>query len=106
MVDKDVKLVDIIQVMLVRRILLCQSWGHPLWKFNPEKHHTLKRLLETTHKDAWKLIFKGNETPPATDSDRGHDINHPASEVSFQHVLYLSALRKISKLLLSLLFQE
>ena len=83
MVDKNVKLVDVIQVMLVRRILPCQSRSRPLWEFNPKKHHTLKRLFETTHEDAWKFLFKGNKTPPARDADRGHDINHPASEVSF-----------------------
>ena len=38
MVDKDVKLVDVIQVMLVRRILPCQSRSFPLWEFNPAKH--------------------------------------------------------------------
>ena len=83
MVDKNVKLVDIIQVMLVRWILPCQSRSHPVWEFNPKKHHTLKRLFETSHKGAWKLLFKGNETPPATDSVRGHDINHPANEVRY-----------------------
>ena len=81
MVDKDVKLVDVIQVLLVRRILLCQSRSRPLWKFNLKKHHTLKRLFETTHEGAWKFLFEGNEKPPATDSDHGHDINHPSSEV-------------------------
>ena len=103
MVEKHIKLVDVIQVMLVRRILPCQSRSLPLWKFNQKKHHTLKRLFETTHKDAWKLPFKGNEIPPVTDLDRGHDINHPASEVSFQRVLYLIASRRIFERLLSLL---
>ena len=84
MVDKDIKLVDIIQVMLVRQILPCQSRSLPLWKFNPKKHRTLKRLFETTHEDAWKLLFKGNKTPPATNSDCGHDINHsPTAYVIF-----------------------
>ena len=41
------------------------------------------RLFETTHEDAWKLLFKGNEKPPATDSDRGHDCKHLASEVCY-----------------------
>ena len=41
MIDRDIKLVDIIQVMLVRRILPCQSRSHPLWDFNPQKRHTL-----------------------------------------------------------------
>ena len=81
MIAKNVKLVDVIQVMLVRRILPCQRRSRPLWEFNPKKHHTLVRLFETTHEDAWKLLFKGNEKPLVTDSDRGHNASHPASEV-------------------------
>ena len=38
MVDKTVKLVDVIQVMLVRRILPWQSLSFPLWEFDPVKH--------------------------------------------------------------------
>ena len=82
MVDKNIKLVDVIQVMLVRRILPCQSRSFPLWEFDPEKHQTLGGLFGTTHEDAWKLLFKGNEKPPVIDSDRGHDHTHPANEVS------------------------
>ena len=87
LVNKKLRLVNVIQVMLVRRILPCQSPDCPLWEFDPAKHQTLKRLFGTTHEDAWKLLFKGDEIPPATDSDRGHDINHPASEVSFYRIL-------------------
>ena len=83
MIAKNVKLVDVIQVMLVRRILLCQRRSRPLWEFNPMKHQTLVRLFETSHEGAWKLLFKGNEKPPAIDSDRGHDIKHLASEVCY-----------------------
>ena len=90
MVDKNVKLVDVIQVMLVHRILPCQSRSRSLWEFNLKKHHTLKRLFETTHEDAWKLLFKGNEKPPVLDSNRGHDHTHPANEVSsLRHTFYL-----------------
>ena len=80
MVTKSVKLVDVIQVMLVRRILLFQCRSRPLWEFNPKKHRTLVRLFETTHEGAWKLLFKGNKEPLATDSDRGHDVKHLASD--------------------------
>ena len=83
MIAKDVKLVDVIQVMLVRRILPCQHRSRTLWDFNPKKHQTLVRLFETTHEDAWKLLFKGNEKPPAMDLDRGHDCTHPASKVCY-----------------------
>ena len=83
MIAKDVKLVDVIQVMLVRRILPCQRRSRPLWDFNPKKHQTMVRLFETTHEDAWKLLFKINEKPPVTDSDSGHDVRHPANEVCY-----------------------
>ena len=86
MVDKNIKLVDVIHVMLVRQILPCQSRTSPLWEFDPEKHQTLVRLFGTTHEDAWKLLFKGDEKLPAIDSDRGHDLAHPASAVSPSHL--------------------
>ena len=64
------------------------------------------RLFETTHEDAWKLLFKSNEKPPATDSDRGHDCKHPASEVChFLCIPNLIVSRMMSELLL-LLFQD
>ena len=82
MVDKNIKLVDVIQVMLVCRILPCQSRTCPLWEVDPEKHQTLESLFGTMHEDIWKLLFKGNETPPETTEDREHDLAHPASAVS------------------------
>ena len=87
MVDKNIKLVNVIQVMLVRRILPCQSRTCPLWEFDPEKHQTLERLFGTTHEDVWKLLFKGNETPPDIVSDCGHDLDHPASAVSPSYLM-------------------
>ena len=38
MVDKNIKLVNVIQVMLVRRILPCQSRTFHLWEYDPAKH--------------------------------------------------------------------
>ena len=77
MVTKNVKLIDVIQVMLVRLILPCQRRSRPLWEFNPKKHQTLRRLFDTSHEGAWKFLFKGNERPLATDSDHGHNCNRP-----------------------------
>ena len=42
MVDKNIKLVNVIQVMLFRRILPCQSRTCNLWEFDPAKHQTLQ----------------------------------------------------------------
>ena len=51
MVDKNIKLVNVIQVMLVRRILPCQRRSFPLWEFDPEKHQTLGGLFGPTQED-------------------------------------------------------
>ena len=82
MVDKNIKLVNVIQVMLVRQILPCQRRTCHLWEFDPAKHQTLQQFFCTTHEDIWKVLFKGNQTWPETTEDRGHDLTHPASPVS------------------------
>ena len=62
MMDKNVKLVDVIQVMLVRRILPCKSRACHLWEFDQAEHKNLQRFFGTTHEDIWKVLFKANET--------------------------------------------
>ena len=49
MEDKAIRLVDVVQVMLVRLVLPCQHRSCDLWEFNSKKHQTLIRLFETTH---------------------------------------------------------
>ncbi len=46
-------------------ILPCQSQTCNLWEFDPAKHQTLRELFDTTHKDVWKVLFKGAEVPPS-----------------------------------------
>ena len=38
MTSKKIKLVNVVQVMLFRRILPCQSWAFNMWEFDPAKH--------------------------------------------------------------------
>ena len=52
MEDKNIKLVNMIQVMLVRWILPCQRWAFNLWEFIPAEHQTLQRLYGMKHKNA------------------------------------------------------
>ena len=85
MVDKNIKLVNVIQVMLVRRILPWQSRTCHLWEFNPAEHQILQQFFGTTREDIWKVLFKGNERPPETTEDRGHALAHPANPVSFSY---------------------
>ena len=68
--------------MLIRRILLCQRWAYNLWEFDPAEHQTLRELFDTTHKDVWKVLFKGAEVPPSLTKDRGLSVKRQASAVS------------------------
>ena len=42
--DKNIKLVDVVQVMPIRRILPCQLWDFNMWEFDPAQHQTLRGL--------------------------------------------------------------
>ena len=86
MADNNINLVNVIQVMLVRRIIPCQRRTCHLWEFDPAKHQTLQRFFGTTHEDIWKVLFKGNQTWPETTEDRGHDLEHPASLVNLLRI--------------------
>ena len=70
MKDKNIKLVNVIQVMLVHRILPRQRRAVNLWEFVPAEHQTLRKLYDMTHKGAWKELFKASEVPPPTSEDR------------------------------------
>ena len=83
LVDKKLKLVNVVQVMLIRRILPCQRRGFNMWEFDPAQHQTLSRLFDTTYKDVWKVLFKGAEAPASATEDRGFSLQRPADEVSY-----------------------
>ena len=87
MVDKDIKLVDIVQVMLVRLVLPCQHRACTLWEFDPTEHQTLRELYDSSHKDIWKVLFKSGKSWPGTAEDRGYQLSHSASPISYSHAL-------------------
>ena len=51
MMSKKIKLVNVVQVMLFRRILPCQRRAFNLLEFDPAEHQTLRELFDTMHKD-------------------------------------------------------
>ena len=51
MMSKKIKLVNMVQVMLFRRILPCQIRTCNLWEFDLDKHQTLLELFDRTHQD-------------------------------------------------------
>ena len=92
MINKRIKLVNMIQVMLVCRILPCQRRTCHLWEFDPAKHQTLLELFDMTHEDIWKVLFKANEVPPPTTKDYGHDCRSNGPRVGSPESLDLSRL--------------
>ena len=50
MEDKNIKLVNVVQVMLVRLVLPCQHRTCNLWEYGPAKHQTLLELFGSLHK--------------------------------------------------------
>ena len=82
MVNKKLKLVNVVQVMLIRRILPCQQQAFNLWEFDPAQHQTLNRLFDTTHEDAWRVLFKSAKAPPPITEDRRFSAKRHASAVS------------------------
>ena len=79
---KKVKLVNVVQVMLFRRILPCQRRAFNLWDFDLAQYQDLSRLFDTTHEDAWKVLFKSSEVSPPITEDRGFCAKRQATEVS------------------------
>ena len=85
LVEKPVRLVNVIQVMIIRRILPCQQRDFTLWEFDSAQHQTLRRLFYTTYEDVWKVLFKGAECPSSASEDRGYSSRRNGSEVSFPY---------------------
>ena len=87
LVNNPIRIVNVIQVMLVRRILPCQQRDFNLWEFDTAQHQTLSRLFDMTYEDAWKVLIKGAEAPASASEDRGYSLQRHASEVSYFHLL-------------------
>ena len=85
MMSKKIKLVNVVQVMLFCRILLCQRRSFNMWEFDPAEHQTLRELFDMTHKDVWKVLFKAAEVPPPLTEDRGLSAKRPANPVSYMY---------------------
>ena len=99
MEEKDIKLINVVQMMLVCRILPCQHRACNLFEFDPAKHQTLLELSGSSHKDIWKVLFKSGKSCPDSAEDRGYQLSCPASSVSHCmltiYMFYLHNLREM-----------
>ena len=82
LIEKNIDIVNVIQVMLVRRTLPCQRRPLNLWEFNPEGPRTVQHFFGTTHEGMWDLFFERRKQWPDTTEDTGLDCNHPDTPVS------------------------
>ena len=82
MIDRKIKLVNVVRIMLIRRVLPCQRRTCYLWEYDPAKHQTLLELFGTMHEEIWKVLFKAGETPQPTTKDRELSLKHQANPVS------------------------
>ena len=87
MISKKIKLVNVVQVMLFRRILPCQRRAFNMWEFDPANHRTLRGLFDMTHQDVWKVLLKSAEVPPPLTEDRGLSAKCPANPVSSLYLI-------------------
>ena len=54
-----------------------------MWEFDLTEHQMLRELFNMTHKDVWKVLFKGAEVPPSLTEDHGLSAKRRANPVSF-----------------------
>ena len=98
MVDKKIKLVNVIQAMLFFFFFPCESRTCNLLEFDPAKHQTLQQFFGVTYEVIWKVLFMANKTWPKVTEDRGYNLTHPASPVSifscFQGVSFTYILKE------------
>ena len=83
MTNTKIKLVNVVQVMLFRRILPCQRRAFVLWEFDSAQHQMLRELYDTTHEDVWRVLFKCTDMPPSLTEDRGLSTKRRAHPVGF-----------------------
>ena len=93
-VDMGLKLVDVVHVMLHRRILPLQVRAAPMWRYKPEDEAAIRRFFRGADLGGmWKLLFKptdkGNKFPSRAE-DIGLSQDNPIAEVPFIYNLLIN----------------
>ena len=92
LLERDISLVKIIQVMLVRRILPCKRRPLRMWEFNPEGPRTIHHFLGMMPEGMYKLFFGPRIKCPDTTKDVGLSCNRLDTQVSnpiTEHLAYI-----------------
>ena len=90
--EREINLVVVVQVMLIRRLLPCKRRPLRLWEFNPEGPRALQHFMGLTPAEMYKLFFGSQEVCPDLSEDAGLSCNRPDTQVSspvFGHNIHL-----------------
>ena len=79
---REINLVVVTQVMLIRRLLPCKRRPLRLWEFNPEGPRILQHFMGTTPVEMYKLFFGPQIMCPDITEDVGLSCNRPDTQVS------------------------
>ena len=79
---RDIDMVVVVQVMLIRRLLPCKRRPLRLWESNPEGPRILQHFMGMTPMEMYKLFFGSREACPELTEDAGLSCNRPDTQVS------------------------
>ena len=90
--EREINLVAVVQVMLIRRLLPCKHRPLRLWEFNPEGPRALQHFMGLTPMEMYKLFFGSQEMCPDLTEDAGLSYNRSDTQVSSPvpgHIVHL-----------------
>ena len=82
LLEREITLVVVAQVMLIRRILPCKRRPLRLWEFNPEGPRALQHFMGAMPVEMYKLFFGSQAMCPDLTKDAGLSCNRPDAQVS------------------------
>ena len=82
LLERDLGLVKVTQVMLIRRTLPGKRRSLCLWEFNPEGPRALQHFMGATPAEMYKLFFGSQAMCPDLTEDAGLSCNRPDTQVS------------------------
>ena len=80
--EREINLVVVAQVMLIRSLLPYKRRPLRLWEFNPEGPRALQHFMGATPVEMYKLFFESQEMCPDLTEDAGLSCNRADTQVS------------------------
>ena len=77
LLERDLSLVKVMQVMLIRRILPGKHRPLRLWEFNPEGPRALQNFMGATPAEMYRMFFGSQEMCPDSTEDASLSCHRP-----------------------------